>query len=133
MKRGVRCLLGTLLLVFVMSPLCHAQLSYVDGLACWDGDMDLPLVDTGSHGGTVVDVTSAHIIRDNNQYIDTEVDSYFVSYDTNKTYEEKPVVFRYYKKAGQVLVKFQSSGEFYAGTRSLVNDTYYLIRTRLGI
>ena len=132
MKKRLYCLLSTLLL-FMMSPLGHAQLAYMDGLACWDGDMNLPLVDTGSHAGTVVDVNSAHIIKDNNQYIDTEADGYFVSYDSNRIEKSKPIVFRYYKKAGQVLMWFNPLGEFQEGTRSLVNDSYYLIRTRLGI
>ena len=119
MKNGLRCLLSTLLLVFMTSPLCYAQLTHVDGLACWDGDKNLPLVGTGSHAGTVVDVSSARIISDKNQYIDTEADGYFVSYDSNRIAKGNPVVFRYYKKAGQVLVKFSSLDGFYEWNRSL--------------
>ena len=133
-KKSLRCLFSTLLLVFIMSPLCHAQLTYVDGLACWDEDLNLPLVDGGNHRGTVVDVSSARIIRDNDQYIDTEADTYFVIYDSDHIEKRYPVVFRYYKQADQVLVKFHTSnGEFVQGSRTYVNDSYYLIRTRLGI
>lgn len=133
-KKSLRCLFSTLLLVFIMSPLCHAQLTYVDGLACWDEDLNLPLVDGGNHRGTVVDVSSARIIRDNDQYIDTEADTYFVIYDSDHIEKRYPVVYRYYKQADQVLVKFHASnGEFVQGLRSLVNNSYYLIRTRLGI
>jgi hypothetical protein len=134
MKRRLYCLLSTLLMMFIMSPLCYAQLTHVDGLACWDGDLDLPLVDAGSHAGTLVDVSSARIIRDNDQYIDTEADTYFVVYDSDSMKKEPPMVFRYYKKAGQVLVKFGTNDDgFHTGLRTYVNHCYYLIRTRLGI
>lgn len=106
----------------------------MDDLACWDGDLNLPLVDGGNHRGTVVDVSSAHIIRDNDQYIETEADTYFVIYDSDHIEKMYPVVFRYYKQADQVLVKFHSSNrEFTQGCRSYVNNSYYLIRTWLGI
>ena len=126
--------MSTLLLLSMMSPLCYAQLTYVDGLACWNDDLNLPLVDGGNHRGTVVDVSSARIIRDNDQYIETEADTYFVIYDSETIEKRYPVVFRYYKQADQVLVKFHSSnGEFEQGSRTYVNNSYYLIRTRLGI
>lgn len=128
-------LIASFVMAFFMFVPCtsQAQATYVNGVPCWNGDLNYPYIEQGSHAGTVVDVSSSYISENNDEYVEVKMTGYAGKYDLDYLMDQRITILRYYKKSHQYLLG-RDDGSFYKPfVTSVVNNAFYLIRNHLGI
>lgn len=141
--RTLYCLL-TGLMVAVVSfcfalPMCQAQKTHVNGVACFNNDLNYPYIEGGVHAGTVVDVSSCYVISNDDTYTEVGGTSYIAYFSANEFSSTTPIRIRYYKKTKKILMRYPNEDDSWnrwhttTSIKSEANNAYYLIRTHLGV
>lgn len=103
-----------------------------DGIYYWDGDMNYPIWDSGNHGGSCIDLSSAVLKTDNTSECRIEALDFYVNYDTDRITSSGIVQFREDKENGQLYFKTENSKwgwqKFSFSSRA---EAYYLVKEKI--
>ena len=103
-----------------------------DGISYWDGDMNYPIWDSGSHGGSCIDLSSAVLKTDNASECRIEMLDFSVNYDTDSISPIGIVQFREDKGSGRIYFKTENSKwgwqKFGFSSRT---EVYYLVKEKV--
>lgn len=114
----------------------QARIGQNNGVTCWNGDLNYPYFDQGNHAGSVVDVSSAYVSENNDEYVEVRAIAWMGQYDVDYLQYQRIELFRYYKASHQIVIRRENDKNFekpLAVQQPLVNNAFYLIRTHLGI
>ena len=109
----------------------------VDGVWCYHGDLNYPMWETGNQFGSALDVSSAYIKRETDQYFYIETLDYFVSYsDDTITQQDTNLYFRFDKVTGVPEIYSRYHHNFrpvIPAGRGMFMKALDLVRIRLGV
>lgn len=111
-------------------------LTNVNGILCCNEDLNYPIWDSGNHAGSAIDVSSAYIKQETDHYIYIEALDYTVYYEGESMRpKERDFLLRYSKGTGAVEVYSDYFRKFTSELLNpkLIQDTFYLIRMKVGI
>lgn len=116
------CIFLSIILLLIV-PKTEAAVEEVDGVWCVNGDLNLPVWDSGSGGASFFDVSSSYVYTDSNTYLIIKVNEGWYSRNgTIKMNRDNPQVLTQNKKTNEL---------FYGGlkvTTKKFNDAFYLVK-----
>lgn len=123
----------TVIAVMVFSNMAMAMPQRAaDGIVYWNGDTNYLIWDSGNHGGSCVDLSSAVMKIDNQSECLIAVLDYSVNYDKDTMSSKGVVQFREDKRKGKLYFKVEGSkwGWQQFGFSSQP-QVYYLVKSKL--
>ena len=136
MIKRISVILSCFLLLFCSYALA-APLEVVNGLHCWNGDMNYPYWSHGNKLGMVIDVSSAEILNnEDSKWSSICVFQYTVHFNENRLAEKEYLYFKEDKSTGQAYYKYGYENEWHPvrpnGPGYYMNDAYYMVKSFLG-
>lgn len=143
MKNRVWVGLLLLITVWFLNTTAEAK-SYesVNGVACWQGNLNFPYWTAGNHSGAIWDVSSACLQNIDDDKIEITILSYSVTYEDNdrpETVSASEVLCLHENRSdGSVYYarpfsKWQNASKSDLDYRAYFNPAYYLVKHQLGL
>lgn len=130
--------LVSILFIVQMSLTEAAAIERVDGLMCWNGDVNYPIYSTGTSIGNALDVSSANIEAENDEFFIISVLDVAIEYKKNRIIEQRVMKFQESKKTGRVTYWRKGLNDVYVLQKKedkafgSMNDAYYVVKHRVG-
>lgn len=128
----------SILFIFNVSSTEAAAIERVGGLMCWNGDGNYPIYSTGTAIGNALDVSSANIETENDDFFIISVLDVVIEYKKNRIIEQRVMKFQESKKTGRVTYWRKGLNDVYVLQKKedkafgSMNDAYYVVKARVG-